>query len=427
MPSVARRRIRTTEEELDDPPAAAAPSEETADLLAAAEEGQPARQPHVRVSRVNPEDGKPGFLAVIAPNLATEAYLTKRWGGGTYHLLTYGMRTDKKFGYLKDSRREVIIDPSIPFRANGAAPTNGVEPASGGDTDERFLLKTQMMEMMRDQAESRQQSSMMMMTMMKTMTESSAAMTQAIAAMVSGLNRPDGTKELLAPILTALVANKSDPLDGAVKLAGLVNGRPRESMKDMISAFSEFTDMRDLLRGGGDHDDEEGTGKWFKLVEKIAPGVMELLQRESTRTGVPVKQLALRSAAGSSGPSAPTAAIPSTTTPTPTPGAPAAVPDEWTPLEPYMNQLAGYAGMGKEAYGVMVTVKTLAPPAMLDAIKQLVQRDDAADILCNRFPALAQYKMWVTELVDEFYTEFFGEDDDAPEPPHHPPDEVPAP
>lgn len=421
------RKVSTTiEQEPDDP---SAPSDQTADELAEiADEGHRATQ--ARISRLG-VDNNYAHLDSVQASAVDENWIRNTYGGGTYRVQLFGQRKDNTWGYLKGPAKLFRIHESIPFkgpllgRKDGDAPpeirnADGTR-AGGDDSDMRFMLKTQMIEMMKDQTESRNATSMMMMNMMKMMSESSSAMMQAMTAiMQAAKSQPgdSGVKELLAPLLAALV-NKKDPTEIAAQLMTLMKSGNAPGLSE-LGGLDGLLDLADRLNKRANGDEEiTMTG----IIKDSLPKALDLFsqfaaQRANAPTAVEApRPRAAISAGVEVAPAAP-ASSPAQ------PAQPAMPADEWSAAEPYIPHLVGFAQNDADPHGVAMTVLTLAPGPLKALIRDLVSRDTAAQEFVTRFPALVPYKVWTAQLLEEFHAELFGDGDDAGD---TPPDGEPAP
>lgn len=392
-----------------------APDEQTTDQLAAgADEGQKA--PRARVTRWNENMRVYATLDHVPATNLDESWIRDEYGGGKYLVYFWGTRKDGTYGYLTKQGKEFIIDDSIPFKgALRGRPLSG--PVRDAPKGEGRGTVGDIMDMG-------------IMQLFKGMQDNSAAQAQMArdhsAAMMAMLERIAAPREsgiaallpLLTPLLSPLLAgllNRKDPIEAAREIAALMKGDTNTAgtLRDMIGAFRELGEVREMLGplGGAQPPDEEG--RWFGLIEKLVPGAMQLLQQESARTGQPVTAIARALPAGSPATPAGVPAVPvRPVTLPPAPMTPTAAVDEWTPLEPYVSQLVAMAAQNKSAFGVAQTIVTIAPPAMIAAIRELVARDDAVQTLVNRFPTLGQYPAWLAGLVGELYAELLPEDED---------------
>lgn len=399
------------------------PSPESEDVLdELAGEGQ--RSPEARISRIDPATRRPALLDVVDASMADDGWIRDTYGGGDYRVLIYGTRDDGSFGYLKKQSRAVRIDSTIPFKGSlkeriAKGSVNGdaalvASPMAGTSMDD--IMKAGVL------------------GLLNTMAAASKAQTDAFAILLQNASRnpePANTVEWdkvlpgIAATITALAGvfggRGGDPMDIAVKMAGILkdNGSPKESIKDTLGALREIKEL-DIF---GAAEGEEKGDAMLKLVGQTLPGILDLLKRESRATGVPVQQIARGAPQalppGSPAPPsiAPAPVVPASPHPAPANTVPQ---DEYTPLEPYVAQLAQMAADNKDPHHVVGLVMAMAPQRMIAAIRELVGRDDATDVLTTRFAALQPYRVWTAQLVDDFRAEFFGEPDepegDDPEP-----------
>ena len=393
-----------------------APTAQTTDVLErTAGEGQ--RGPQARVMRWNENMRAYATLDTVTAEVVDEAWIQQEYGGGKYRVYYWGAMADGTYGYLAKQGKEFIIDDSIPFK--GAARNR---PASGtvhnpdgsvaGGPAGSSLLDMGMLQLFTTM----QDNSKAMMTMMRDNSVAQAAMLERIVAPRDNGMVPllAALTPLLAPLITGMVQRK-DPMELTREMMALMKPAPGEhsSMKDTLGAVREMIEVRDLLSPGGLGEESEG-GRWIGLLEKVIPGALDVLKQEAAKQGVPLARVTARPipapmSAPPLGPMpgsiAPPAAVPRSTETPP-------MPDEWTALEPYVARLANMAANNKAPFGVMQTIVTMAPAPMVAAIRELVAKEDATQILVTRFQALMPYAAWTAQLVDEFRNEFFGSDED---------------
>lgn len=393
--------------------------DQTLDVLAlSGDDGQ--KQPRARVQRWNERMGEYTTLDWVPAANVDESWIQKEYGGGKYLVYFWGTRADGSYGFLKKTGKQFSIDDSVPFRGSRLGRAVTVPPMSNDTPAAAVAPAANLMDMG-------------LLQIFKTMQDNSVIMAQqnrdsstALAAMLERLAAPresamEKLLPLLIPIITAFItaqSNKKDPMEMAREIAALTKPDGGiSSLKDTLGALAE---MRELVGTG---NGENGEGGWMRLAEKVIPGAMEVLKLEAAKTPQPLLRPPARSipAPGISAPATAGSAAPISTTsdsassvaaPSASPASEASpVADEWTPLEPYIAQLVAMAEHNREPFGVMQTIKTLAPEKMLSAIRELVADDDGADMLVQRFPALQRHRAWVEQLLDEFHVEFFGADD----------------
>lgn len=397
----------------DGPPDGGAPDAQTQDQLdAIADEGT--KEARARITRWNEELRTYATLDHVPVANVDEQWVREEYGGGKYKVYFLGQRGDGTYGYLKGQVKDFVIDTSVPFR--GAL--RGRNPAAPAGAPAALPTGTSLMDMgMLQIFKTMQDNSAMMMQQMRDHSTTQAAVLERLSApRESALEK---MLPLLMPIATSLITllgTKKDPMEIARELAVLMKpsgdgGGVREAMGTM----REMLEMRELLAPSGDGDGEPG---WWRLLEKVVPGAIDVIRMEAEKRGQTVQQLAQ------------TPAVPRALAPAPVPGAPAVpgaalaaapaaapepapVADEWTPLEPHVRTLISFAQRNADPFGMMQTIKTLAPPALLAALRELVVREDATEFLMQRFPAMQPYRVWTEQLLDEFHVDFFGEDEDA--------------
>lgn len=412
------KRTTTVTEELEEEggegdPGAASP--ETEDALSSSREDRAPRQPHVRVNRVDPEDGKPKFLAVVQPALANADYLKKRWGGGTYICETYGQRRNGRFGYITGTRETIDIDPSIPFKGANSARVNGdgaPEVVGREPTTMDTLLQGQMISMFREQNESRNSGMTLLVTMMQQGQQQSQQMMQLMMTLVTSLiARPQdsGTKDILTALVNANV-NKPDDLDKFAKLMTVLKAGegPKSSMSEVVGLVREVMDLRSEL--GGEPEDKDDM---ISLVKQLGPEALALLRTVAEREGIaPPRRADLGN---------PVPQIPATTgtVSAPPPNVPPVNPnnaDEWAPFEGAMMQLFDFAQHGAEPHHAVGTALMIATPEQKAMLREKVNDPDLAAKLIARFPAWQNQSAWLTQFVEELYVEFNPDagDDDEP-------------
>ena len=408
-----------------EPEAPGDPNEQTTDQLAAgAEEGQ--KTPRARVTRWNDQMRTYATLDYVPAANIDELWIRDEYGGGKYLVYFFGTRNDGSYGYLKNKQKEFIIDDSIPFK--GAQ--RGRKPLTGDVHDGPVPPGTSLMDMgLLQLFKTMQDNSTLVVSMMRDNSTAQAAMLERIAAPREGAL--EKILPLLVPVVTAIIqqqGQKKDPMDIAREFAQLMKSNESGGgVREAMGVMKDMLEMRELL--GPSNGDSDGEAGWMRILEKVVPGAIEVLKAEAMKRGTTLHEVArppqprlprpAMTAPGTAPSPAPTSpradsassvALPSGS-PVPA-GAPAPVADEWTGLEPHVATLAAMAAEDREPYGVMQTIKTLAPRSLLAAIRELVARDDATDVLVARFPVLARHRAWLEQLLDEFHAEFFGEEED---------------
>ena len=392
-----------------------APDAQTSDALgASAGEGQKA--PRARIMRWNENMRAYATLDHVSAEAVDEQWIQQEYGGGKYRVYYWGTMKNGEYGYLEKQGKEFIIDDSVPFRGAlkhraAAAPVQNPDGTVANGDGRASLMDMGMLQIFKTM----QDNSALMMSQSRDNSAALAAMLERIASprdngMVAMLTV---LTPLLTPLLTGLIGRK-DPVELATQIAALSRNE-----KSGLGSLHDLIELKDTLALLGGGNDDNGDGAWMRIAEKTFPGVIEILKQESAKTGKPLIQLATQPAPARIA-APPTAPSPGSTSPpagsassagTPSPSAETPVQDEWTGLEPHMQTLANFAQQNRDPYGVMQTIRTLAPPQMLAAVRELVARDDGLDVLLARFPILQPYRAWTSQLLDEFYTEFFGEDE----------------
>lgn len=367
-------------------------AEELADVE---DEGQ--REPECRISRVDPEDGKLKFLTVAPPGMVNARYLQKKYGGGEYITVTYASLKGGRFGFVKGTRKSYNIDLSVPFKGN--APVEAARTRDGDDDgDMKLLRQNQIIEMMKDQAESRNSTTLMMMQMMKMMADSSATNMQAMTAMMSSMtNRTPDTG--MATVLAALVqslANKKDPAEIAAQLVALTKSSPSI---DGIGSLDTILDLADRISRRQNGEDITLTG----VLKESLPAIIDVGGRLVDKMGSGNRPAAAPTAR-IPGPRAPVAAVTDTRA-IPAPAAepaevvPAVPTDEWTPLEPEVGKLAEFASNDSEPDDVAGLVILFAPSERKAQLREMLRHDDMGTRMLARFPALAPFPGWLDDFL----------------------------
>lgn len=406
------------------------PDAQTVDALNAnPDDGQ--KQPRARVTRWNEGMRTYATLDTVSAEVIDEEWIQKEYGGGKYRVYFWGTMKNGTYGYLPGAGKEFVIDDSVPFKGalkhraatgpvHNSDGTPAGAPAAGASLVDMGMLQlfTTMQENSRMSAAMQADHSKAMMAMMQQMVAQPRGNGMVEILGVLG--------PLLAPLLTGVV-NRKDPVELATQIAAL-----SRSEKSGIGSLHELIELKDTLAilGGNGGDSEEGG--WMRILEKVVPGAIDILKNESAKSGTPLIQLARTPATRITAPA--TATLPASTSrppasassvdaPSPSPAdMPAA--DEWTPLEPYVAQLAHFAQINKPPFQVMNMVLTLAPEAMIGSVRELVSHEEALEFLVGRFPVLANYRDWTGELLDEFYNHFHPDEEE--DPPADPAAEEPA-
>lgn len=426
VPAAAGITVTATPPETTD---ASAPDPQTQDQLDAIE-GQGTKEAKARITRWNESLGQYATLDYVPVANVEESWIKDEYGGGKYKVYFLGPRADGTYGYLKGQVKDYVIDPSIPFRGAqrkrpGDAPEAAVIPAGSSLMDMGAL---QIFKTMQD-------NSVMVMTMMRDNSTAQAAMLERLAAPREG--PLEKLLPLLVPVVTAFIqaqGQKKEPLEMVREFAQIMKSNDSGGgVREAMGIMRDMMEMREML-GTGTGGDGDGDPPWWRLLEKVVPGAIEVIKMEAAKRGTTVDQLARTAAPARAIPApAPVVGAPAVPVPVPEPAAPAApapestaVADEWTPLEPYIQQLVGFAQRNTEPYDMMKTIKTLAPRPLLAALRELVVREDALPFLMQRFPALQPHQAWTDQLLDEFHADFFGDDDGGDEGADDPPAGAPT-
>lgn len=404
---------------------ASEPSAATEDALdEIVDEGQ--RRPEARISRLDPISRKYALLDVVDVGVATDSWIRDTYGGGTFYIQVYGIREDGKYGYIKKQSRQVNVDSSIPFKgsirervAQGAVRT--VEAPGEGDTTMAALAQNQVIQLIREQNETRGSGMTMLTSIMQQGQQQAAAaqqqsqqfMQMMMTLMTAVMQRPapdSGIKEILP-----LLLSRKDPVELATQIAALAkgNGPAIGGLGDLETLL----EVADRINRRGNGEDISFTGVLKENLPQ-ALGVLEKLAARNAPAPQPVRV----------NPPAPRPAIATGPTPElaagvrrevappadePEPTGPIPVADEWTPLEGAMEQLAGFARADKDPYRVVQTVMLFANDIQKAKMRDMVQMPAIADQIVTRFPALAAYPLWLEKFLTELHIEFFGDPDDA--------------
>lgn len=377
-------------------------------------EGQ--RPPEARIERQN-DMGINAHLDTVNADGVDEKWIRNTFGGGTYTVRFFGQHDSGVWGYLKGQSKRYVIDSSIPFR--GSVRDRAVPTATTAVAAPAGNMQTLMEMGIMGLFKGMQDQSAMQLQMFKDASAMNTAMLERLAT-----PKDNGIKDLLpllTPLLTPLLAgmvNRKDPVEIAKEIAAL-SGRSDNGMKDMLGTVRELLEVRELLGTNANPATKEPEEMWIDLLGKVVPGALDLLKTESAKTARPADDLArpaaprLLAAASNEVRATPMLEAPPVTTAPESVGASKAVVDEWTPIEPYITQLSGYAAKNRDPHGVMMTVVTFAPDEMVAAIRELVGREDAVNVLVTRFPLLAGYQIWTAQLVNEFRQELIGAADET--------------
>lgn len=369
-----------------------APTTETEEELRDAEDdGQ--RPPEVRISRADPDTGRPAFLAVAPVGRVSPDWLKKKYGGGEYTAVTYGTIKDEKgtrFGYIPGTRKTYRIDPSIPFK--GADDPRVYDPPL--PVMERKSHMSDIMEAG-------------VLGLLNSMQSASKAQSEAFTLLLERAaerRAPIEWDKLLvagASVITAFQgmfgggAQKADPLEMATKIAEILN--KRDSPAAGFGSIEEMLDVAERLNRRMNGDDEPTL---LGVVKESLPHALTLLERMAGGRGP---------AAAETRPALPAAAAVGAAETVPVM---ATATDEWTPLEPAMAELAALAQAGKKArYAVAMAMMALNEEQLATLRERIVQ-DNILDLVIQRFPVFAPRRVWLAEFLDELRFELFPDDGD---------------
>lgn len=402
------------------------PDEQTADQLQRSA-GEGKKQPRARIMRWNDELRTYATIDHVSAANVDEDWIMSEYGGGKYLVYFWGTKRDGTYGYLKEKGQEYVIDPSIPFKGSRAArPKTGTLHNADGtpagrsedpDGNLRTLRENQIVEMMRDQADARQQVAMMTMNMMKTMSESSAAMIAAISNMA---NASRSTDALTIKDIIPLVTSRGGDMDAVLKILPLLQAQNGGGLGG-LGGVEGILDLADRLNRRVNGEPEEVTT--LGVIKDLGPKVLEALTALAGRTGSrPAPATATTGALPMRprvNPAQPTAlprgdASPPTAEPAPSvPAEPAHPEDDWTPLEPAMEQLLAAARAGKDVRHVVGMLMLMASDEQKAMLREVIDQDDVIEVVTARFPAFAQRRAWLTDFVDELRAEFGLDGDDG--------------
>lgn len=417
---MAPRRVGTAEAPPEPPP----PSQVEDMLDNLDDDGE--RTPEARVRRVDPVTRKLALLDVVDAGVVDEPFMRENYGGGDYQVLIYGVRRDNKYGYLETKRYRV--DASIPFKGSirersMAGAVRVAEPehrGDGDDADMKMLMKSQILNLVKEQSESRNSSMAMLVNMMNQSADanrqSMQLMMTMITTMMNAMNTVKGgglgdMKEIIGPLIAG-AANRPDATETALKLITAMKGGEAATAGNPLTLFKQFLEIRDMMGGGGGGDGKD-ENSFMDIVKAVAPEAIGLLRDESKRltaaapTGTttlatPSAPVGTPRLAAPAPRGAPIAAVP-VPTPAPAPApepAVSAIVDEWTPLEPEVARLAEFATDDKDPEDVAGLVMMFAPADRLAALKQMLEHADLGERMRTRFPVLAPFQDWLEDFLD---------------------------
>lgn len=363
------------------------------------------KSPTTRIYRIG-FDGKESFLDAVSTSIVSEEWIAETYGGGKYVAKNYAVdlnRPKRKYGYVSQSHHTVDMGrPSkgpLSEQHKIGAPVPTLAPAMASGTNSLdVLMIQQIMEMVKDSQEARQRSADQAASQAR---EHSTVMATLLDKMN---NRPDPFTTFmplitaLVPVIVPMLVNRKSPMELATEIVKVQKDAsgPQRGIGEIVSLMKDLRELGLVTPKIGGDDDEEGGG----MLKIAAPLIGKLLDTLNRGT-LPAADA-----------NAVTAAAPSDEAPAPT-----VVQDEWSSLEPHAARLAQWAKAGKVPSNVAYTILTLFPEEEIGVLHEMLRDDGLAARLMQRFPVLAPYPGWVSELLDALRDELFGEpDDEEPDP-----------
>lgn len=371
----AQRAVAAAEAEADDDgfsvaPAAVSPTQEI-------DEGRATKDSFVRLHRVG-DDGELYYVTKLAPSVATDDYVAKKYGPGVYKAELIGP-VGTKGGRGAQRRWEIRVadqpeDPKL----------------TGNPNQENInlqLLQMMMQQMQQSQAmitstitQSQESHRAMMLLMLRDKDKEPppppdpTAMFAQLAGAMSNLMPKDST----TPILLEMIRS---------------NKPEKSNISEMIEGFK----VLDALREGRDPDDDgKASGNEFlEGAKQFMPAVGELLKR------LPLPQ-----------PPGPRPAGPAPTAPTP-PALPAAATPEPEPvvdsilvrLDQTVPYLVTKAVQGKDPVFWAGWLVEELPQVHLAALANIIHEATVLDTLVMRYPVIGQHRPWFEQLVGQLRQE----------------------
>jgi len=432
-----------------------APSSATEESLRETEARLDEREPIATIRRVN-EAGRLVFLDSVSASSVTEDWIAESYGGGKYNVYKRGLREDKSWGYIGSETFE--IDESIPFKGSlkGRAARGmplmrddvdddgaGRErvfnpdgsPAGGGGA----LVEAGVFNLIKASQDQSQMSTQFFMAMMQQMNEGARAtaqmnmqMIQTMQAANKGTSLPEILTAIaaLAPLITPLLARKSETLGVQEILALLKANEPKapdEKLSDTLEMLGKMKDVFGSAQGEG----EGGAGNFMGIIEKALGALPAILEARrpavQPNTGMPPMNIA---AAASALPAARAELAASTIQPEgqSVDGASSGAPDVFTAMAPYVGQMKMAASFNKNAEVTANMIWEYAPQDLQSLLLEALDDDTFVEKLLARFPEMASHRVWTTSVVEYLRAIVFGDEDeeDVVETPTKPDSEAPS-
>lgn len=405
----ARRRAVKTEPETepDDLPEHEQPEAERSEAdeqeEAVASEFAPGAE--AKVYRVN-DAGMETFLAKVNPNVLTEEWLARQFGGGNYLVKMRKPRVGG--GMVYAGLKRISVDPRIPAKTprwlmHGDSPDASVDDpvedrASGRQPSSRdAILDAGLLQLF----QSMQRAGESQMTMMASVAEAMkprvdlgsvlAAVAPLVVTMIeSSAKRSEAQMQYLA----SLAASKTerDPLEVARTLAELSRGNKQEGgVRELIGSLRDLLSVRDML--GEQPEKDTGT----VLLEGLLPQLGTLVELAAKRE----RQV----------PPAPVANPPSVAAPRVAalpPAKPVAVAGSSSTDQPqsdmqalvkqYAPYLVRWAREQRRPEVYAQVVVDMTPAVFRAPLTAFLSREDVTDVLLAAIPELQQYRDWVDSL-----------------------------
>jgi hypothetical protein len=392
-------------------------SEEEAPVLFQAEHPEDV----IWVSRLNEKDMKWQFVCKLLPEECTVERVAQIRGGGRYRVTLKGPDPERGHDVFKRRRSFQIDGDPHPVNMNPPTPyVAGQAPTATGGGPQRVGLDDIMSAGILNLFQTQQQVNTAMMQAVKEAKGQTTDWGKLVAAML--------------PLITAIVNRPQptappqvDPLTMLTKVGELLKSTtsPGSSFKDVIDAMNGVLELRERA-----HEDDTTGDPLLDIVRENLPKVMEVIQQEQVRRGVPVTptaEIARRLAAAGK----PAVAL----APGPTQPPPAAGEADVSNAGLLLNFLQArrqawlrYATVGRSPSVCALWEWENVPASYRGTIREFLAREDIEGAFFAAVPEAKNYHQWYTDFLvslhEAVFPEQYGDEPDSADESRGVPDEV---
>ena len=272
-----------------DEAAVGAPQDAEAEAeLEAARDTLPARA-EARIKRYHPEEGKDIYVGVTSPSVINHRWMMENLGGGHYTISLYKQKgSDRRLSY--DSRMTIDVDTKIPRKVppwaqatEPVAPAPAAAPANGTHVsflDAQVMSIFQMQQQQHAAAlaaqQAQQQSQLEIQRQGNMMLQ---AFIERMAAQAAPAPPPPPPTDLM-PLVTALLANRRDPVELLAELETIRAKSAAPTATDtMLSLFERGMAIGSRTRSAPVTAEPTSDNEWVGLIKSATPEVVGLVKQ----------------------------------------------------------------------------------------------------------------------------------------------------